>query len=95
MTTLEERGIECFHPPMQALSDDQHIAAVEAKVDKLEKKVDEGFRKVDEGFVEMRAEFKAVCSEARADFRLLLGILRPMYLTLILGLAALLLQHHV
>jgi hypothetical protein len=94
---------------MQALSDDQHIAAIEAKVDKVEEKVDDGFArmeaKFDAGFAEMRAEFKnvraemrtdvmAARSEARADFRLLIRILLPMYLTVILGFAALLLQHH-
>jgi len=38
---------------MQALSDEQHIAAIEAKVDRLEKKIDAGFS-------EMRAESAAV-----------------------------------
>jgi hypothetical protein len=94
---------------MQALSDGQHIAAVEAKVDNLDKKIDEKVdnleKKIDAGFAEMRTEFKnvrmemredvtAARSEARADFRLLIGILLPMYLTIILGFAALLLQHH-
>ena len=90
---------------MQALSDDQHIAAVEAKVEKLEKKVDDGFKKVDEGFAEMRAEFKAVRSEAREDFRELRGEIGALHrlmiqafsglgLTMILGFAALLLQQH-
>ncbi len=81
---------------MQAQSDEQRI-------DTLERKVDEGFAKVDEGFAEMRREFKdvradmrqeinMVRSEARADFRTLIAILLPMYLTIILGFAALLLQ---
>jgi hypothetical protein len=83
---------------MQALSDDQHVAAVEAKVDRLEKKVDDGF-------AEMRAEFKAVRSEAREDFRELRGEIGALHrlmiqafsglgLSMILGFAALLLQHH-
>jgi hypothetical protein len=38
---------------MQALSDEQHIAAIEAKVDRLGKKIDAGFS-------EMRAESAAV-----------------------------------
>jgi hypothetical protein len=38
---------------MQALSDQQHIAAIEAKADRLEKKIDAGFS-------EMRAESAAV-----------------------------------
>jgi hypothetical protein len=84
---------------MQALSDEQHIAAIEAKVDKLEKKVDDGF-------TEMRTEFKAVRNEAREDFRELRGEIGALHrlmiqafsglgLTMILGFAALLLQHHV
>jgi len=76
---------------MQALSDEQQM-------ERLEKKVDDGFAAMKTEFREMRtdmkAEFRAVRSEARSDFRLLLGILLPMYLTIILGLAALLLQHH-
>jgi hypothetical protein len=66
---------------MQALSDEQQLERLE--------------RKVDEGFAEMRSEFKAVRAEARADFRLIIGILLPMYLTIILGFAALLLQHQI
>ena len=83
---------------MQALSDGQHIAAIEAKVDKLEKKIDDGFAEMRTEFknvrTEMREEVTAARSEARVDFRLLIGILLPMYLTIILGFAALLLQHH-
>jgi hypothetical protein len=79
---------------MQALSDDQHIGAVEAKVDKLEKKVDDGF-------TEMRAEFKAVRNEAREDRRELQGeigglnrTILAMWLTMILGFAGIVLQQH-
>ena len=83
---------------MQALSDGQHIAAIEAKVDKLEKKIDDGFAEMRTEFkkvrTEMREEVTGARSEVRADFRLLIGILLPMYLTIILGFAALLLQHH-
>ncbi|HVV90456.1 MAG TPA: hypothetical protein VHB53_08180 [Solirubrobacterales bacterium] len=45
---------------MQALSDDQHIAAVEAKVDRLEKKVDRGFEKVNRGFEKVDRGFEKV-----------------------------------
>jgi hypothetical protein len=79
---------------MQALSDDQHIAAVEAKVDRLEKKVDDGF-------AEMRAEFTAVRNETREDFREVRGeiaslnrTIMTMWLTMTLGFAGILLQHH-
>ncbi len=79
---------------MQALSDDQHIAAVEAKVDKLEKKVDDGF-------ATMQGEFKAVRSEAREDRQQLQGeiaglnrTILAMWLTMVLGFAGIVLQHH-
>jgi tetrahydromethanopterin S-methyltransferase subunit G len=58
----------------------------EQRIDRLEKKVDRLERKMDDGFAAQR-------SEARADFRLLLGVLLGMYLTMILGFAGILLQH--
>jgi hypothetical protein len=70
---------------MQALSDDQHIAAVEAKVDKLE-------NKVDAGFAEFRAEFRAVRGEIFALHRLMIQLFSGMFLTMILGFAALFFQ---
>ena len=48
-------------------------------MDRLETKVDDGFA--------------AVRSEARTDFRTLLGILLAMFMTMILGFAGILLQH--
>jgi hypothetical protein len=55
----------------------------ERRIERLENKVDDGF--------------EAVRSEARADFRTLLGIILSMFMTMILGfagiLAAILLQH--
>jgi hypothetical protein len=83
---------------MQALSDEQHIAAIEAKVDKVEKKVDDGF-------AELRTEFKAVRNEAREDFRelraeigalhrLMIQAFSGLGLTMIIGFAGVLLQHH-
>jgi len=68
---------------MQALSDEQHIAAIEAKVDKLEKKVDDGF-------AETRTEFRAVRAEIGGIHR----SVQAMWLTMILGFAAILLQNH-
>jgi hypothetical protein len=56
------------------------------RIDRLE-------RKVDDGFAATQREFAAVRSEARADFRLLLGILLTMFLAMILGFAGILLQH--
>jgi hypothetical protein len=63
---------------MQALSDDQHILAVEAKVDRLERKVDDGFgrleRKIEESTREMRAEVLSAQNDARSDFRTLITV---------------------
>ena len=59
-------------------------------MDRLEKKMDDGF-------AEMRREFAAVRSEARADFRTLLAIILSMFMAMILGFAGILvtilLQH--
>jgi hypothetical protein len=90
---------------MQALSDDQHIAAVEAKVDKLEKKLDDGFAKVDQGFVNMQAqiisteralrgEIVTARSDARADFRTLIAVTFGLWTATVLAVVAILLQHH-
>jgi hypothetical protein len=49
---------------MQALNDDQQIAAIEAKVDKLEEKIDSGF-------AEMRADSAAVRAQIVATERAL------------------------
>jgi hypothetical protein len=76
---------------MQA-SDEQRIGALE--------------KKVDDGFAEMRTEFKAVRGEVREDLREVRGeigalhrvtmqLFAGLWLTLILGFAAILLQHHV
>jgi uncharacterized coiled-coil DUF342 family protein len=72
-------------------------AGAEDRIDKLEKKVDDGF-------VEMRAEFKAVRKEMRENFREVRGeigalnrtvmqMFAGMWLTMILGFAAIFLQH--
>lgn len=62
---------------MQALSDEQHIAAIEAKVDKLEEKIDAGFGEMREEFKAVRretqAEFKAVREEMRDEFKVARG----------------------
>jgi hypothetical protein len=87
---------------MQALSDEQQL-------ERLEKKVDDGFAEMRAEFKavraetrteilgvkrELRTEILAAQSNAHARFRTLIAILLPMYLTIILGFAALLLQHH-
>jgi hypothetical protein len=48
-----------------------------------EKRIDRLEKKVDDGF-----------AEARADYRLLLGVLLAMFLTMILGLAGILIRLH-
>lgn len=53
----------------------------ERRIGRLEEKVDRLEKKVDDGF-----------AETRADFRLLLGVILAMFLTMILGLAGILLQ---
>jgi hypothetical protein len=88
---------------MQALNDGQHIAAVEAKVDRLERKVDGGFgrleTKIDAGFVEMRArvestetalrtEINEVRSEARGDFRTLIAVILSLWVATVLTVLA-------
>jgi hypothetical protein len=45
--------------------------------------------KVDDGFAEMSREFAAVRSEARADFRTLVGVLLAMLITMLFGFAGL------
>lgn len=63
---------------MRMFWDEQRIGRLEEKVDRLETKMDDGFA--------------AQRSESRADFRLLIGVLLTMYLTMILGFAAILVQ---
>jgi hypothetical protein len=62
---------------MRILWDERRVDRLEQRFDRLEKKVDDGFA--------------AVRSEARADFRLLLGVLLAMFMTMILGFAGIIL----
>jgi hypothetical protein len=64
---------------MRILWDERRVDRLEQRFDRLEKKVDDGFA--------------AVRSEARADFRTLLAIILSMFITMIFGFAAILLQH--
>jgi len=83
---------------MQALSDGQHIAAVEAKVDRLESKVDDGFARLEtklEGSTgALRAEILAARSDARSDFRTIIAVTFGMWVTTILCVVGVLLQQH-
>jgi hypothetical protein len=68
------------------LSDEQRIDRLETRMDRLE-------TKMDNGFAELRGEIRAVRSEARADFRTLLGVQLTTIVAMILGFAGILLQH--
>jgi hypothetical protein len=52
------------------------------QIDRVEKRIDRLETKMDQGF-----------AEARADSRMLVAIILPMFLTMILGFAGVLLQH--
>jgi hypothetical protein len=89
---------------VQALSDGQHIAAIEAKVDKLKEKIDAGFAEMRADSVVVRAqivsteralcaEIVAVRSDARADFRTLIGVVFAMWTATVLGVIGVLVTH--
>jgi hypothetical protein len=65
---------------MRVLWDGQRIDRLERRMDRLEKKVDDGFA--------------AVRSEARSDFRTLLGVQLTMLMAMILGFAGIVVQHY-
>jgi hypothetical protein len=76
---------------MQALSDEQRI-------DSLEKKVEEGFSQMRAEFRESRKEMREDLREVRGEigalYRLMIQSFAGLGFTMILGFAALLLQHH-
>ena len=76
----------CFHRRVP-LSDERRIDRLETRVDGLD-------TKMENGFAEMRREFPAVRSEARADFRTLLGVQLTTIVAMVLGFAGIRLQHH-
>jgi hypothetical protein len=49
--------------------------------------------KMDDGFAELRAEIGSARSEARADFRTMLGVQLTTIAAMVLGFAGILLQH--
>ncbi len=67
---------------MEPLSDSQRIDFLEKNAERLEKKVDDGF-------AETKVEFRAVRAEIGGIHR----NIQAMWLTMILGFAAILLQH--
>jgi hypothetical protein len=65
---------------MQAMDDEQQLERLE--------------KKVDEGFADTRAEFRAIRAEFRAEIGSINRTILSMWLTMILGFAAILIQHH-
>jgi hypothetical protein len=61
---------------MQALSDDQHIASIEAKVDRLEKKIDAGFAEMRADSIEVRAQIVSTERALRGEMVAATGGLR-------------------
>ena len=89
---------------MQALSDEQHIAAVEAKVDKLDEKIDAGFAEMRADSLAVRAqivsteralrtEILAVRSDGRADFRTGIAVVVGMWTATILAMVGVVVGH--
>ena len=74
---MRDRG--CFYRLMQAMNDEQQL-------ERLEKTVDDGFK-------ETKAEFRAIRAEFRAEIGSINRTIQAMWLTMILGFAAILLQH--
>ena len=71
---------------MQAFWDEQHI-------DRWRRKWTASRGRWTTASPTMRSEFAAVRSDAREDFRTLLGVLLAMFMAMILGFAGILLQH--
>lgn len=59
-----------------------------------DERLDDLNKKVDDGFAEMRMEFRAVRTEMGGLHRLMIQLFAGMFLTMILGFAGILLQHH-
>jgi chromosome segregation ATPase len=87
---------------MQAMSDEQQIERVEARVDRLDLKLETQIDRLDRKIEtqvgrldqKMEAGFAEIRGEMRANFHTLLAILLPMLVAMILGFAGILLQHH-
>ncbi len=71
----------CFYLPLTMFWDERQISRLEKRIDGVETRIDSLESKMDRGF-----------AEARADYRMLIAIVLPMFLTMILGFAGLLLQ---
>jgi hypothetical protein len=93
---------------MQAMSDEQHIERVEARVDRLDLKLETQIHRMDRKIEtqvgrldqrigrldqKMEAGFAEIRGEMRANFHTLLAILLPMLVVMILGFAGIILGH--
>ena len=89
---------------MQALSDEQHIAAIGAKVERLEGKIDAGFAEMRADSIAvraqitsteraLRAEIIAVRADGRADFRTLIAVVVTMWIATILAMVGVIVSH--
>jgi hypothetical protein len=89
---------------MQALNDERHIRAIEAKVDRLEEKIDKGFAEMRADSAEVRAqivsteralhtEIVMVRGDGRSDFRTLIAVVFAMWTATVLGVIGVLLNH--
>jgi hypothetical protein len=82
---------------VQAISDEQQIDRLEKKVDRLDEKIDrkvDGLdARIDRKVDGLDARIENVRSEARGDFRTLLGVQLTTLVAMILGFAGLILQH--
>lgn len=78
---------------MQALSDDQQMDRLEKKVDRIETRLDAQIDRLDAQIDRLDGKIEVVRIEARSDFRTLLGVQLTTIVAMILGFAALFLQH--
>jgi hypothetical protein len=78
---------------MQALSDEQRVELLEGRMDRFEGGMDRFDGRMDRLEKKMDDGFAAVRSEARSDFRTLIGVQLTTVVALILGFAGIILQH--
>jgi hypothetical protein len=72
---------------MQAMSDEQQL-------ERLEKKVDDGFAETREEFRAVRAELRGEVGSIRSELGSVHRSIQAMWLTTILGFAAIIVQQH-
>jgi hypothetical protein len=77
----------CFYRLMQAMSDEQQL-------ERLEKKVDDGFADTRAEFRAVRAELRGEIGSVRAELGAVNRSIQAMWLTIIIGFAAMIVQQH-